>query len=150
MPLAVGPSWDGRSDRRVCGGQVLQLDDLPVTGGAVKAHGHRLYSAASLQNGDRLHQARDVLLDEDAPETVAGDRRATAEAHLGSEALPQRRMAVALELATRPEAGLHLEQRHRDPARHQGRGGHPRSPQRAGCIALIGFAVLEVGADGQR
>jgi hypothetical protein len=58
-------------------------------------------------------------------------------------------MAVVLELVARPEAGLDLEQGHRDPARHQDRGGHRRSAQRAGCVALVGFTVLEVGADGR-
>jgi hypothetical protein len=127
----------------------LQLDQLPLTGGTVKAHGHRLDTAASLQNGDRVHQAGDVLLDEDAAEATAGDRRATAEAQPRGKALPQRGMAVALELAAGSGAGLDLEQGDGDPARHQDRGSHRRSPERADRVALIGFAVLEVDADGR-
>jgi hypothetical protein len=117
MPLAIGPRWDGRNDGRLCDRQVLQLDELPATTGAVKAHGDGLDAGASLQDGDRLHQARDVLLDEDTPEAAAGDRRATAEAQSWGKALPQRWMAVALQLVAGPVAGLDLEQRHRDPAR---------------------------------
>jgi hypothetical protein len=150
MPLTVGPGRDARSDRWARGRQVLQLDDLPATGGAVNAHRYRLNAAASLQNSDRVHQPWDVLLDEHAPKAAAGDRRATAEAQSRGKALPQRRMAVGLELVGGPEAGLHLEQRCCDPARHEDWGGHRWSPQWTGRVPLIGFVVLEVGADGRR
>jgi hypothetical protein len=145
--LDLGVGQRGGVDVLDLAGRQLAGEDLG--GGAVKAHGHRLHAAASLQNGDRVHQPWDVLLDEHAPEAAAGDRRATAEAQPGGKAVPQRRMAVALELMAGPEAGLDLEQRHRDPARDQDRGGHRRPPQWASHVALISFAVLEVGADGR-
>jgi hypothetical protein len=80
---------------------------------------------------------------------VAGDGWPAAAAEPADERLPQRRMAEGLKLTAGPGAGLDLEQSRSDPGDGSRWAGHGGPPQRACGVALVGFVILEAGADGR-